>query len=239
METPGASGNATGSGSGTGGRRTYQCTVCDKVLGSEKTLEAHKQNHVKQFVCSDCGTSFGRQDQMSRHRYMAHGHNASQYICYIKGCTRSRQGMRSLDALVKHLEKSHQGATVDDNKQAAADRGFQLPEESSSDQDSENDSDDAIDDDTEEDDDINMTEEGDSSEVESEQQQETGEAHDHPLSSEYYRYRIQMLEERLSEAQDQLDKKDVRHAREIGDLHRFYQSKMQDREDELAEQRRG
>ncbi|KAK8137221.1 hypothetical protein PG984_005161 [Apiospora sp. TS-2023a] len=226
MATPNASGNVAS--------RTYQCAVCEKVLNSQKTLEQHTKTHLKQFSCGDCGESFARQDQIVRHRYKAHGHNASSIICYIKGCNRSRLGLQSEKALVTHLANSHQGATVADNKQAAALIGIQLPDESSNEEDSASDGD------------ITMTEEEDSSGAESDSQEEPGHeepGHEEPgqvendsLSKEYYKYRVQMLEERLADCQDRLDKKDARHAREIADIHSFYQAKLADQEEQRAEQ---
>ncbi|KAK7953025.1 hypothetical protein PG988_013719 [Apiospora saccharicola] len=110
---------ATSSGSGNVESRTYQCAVCEKVLNSQKTLEQHTKTHLKPFSCADCGESFARQDQIVYHRYKAHGHNASSFICYIKGCNRSRLGLKSQKALDTHLANSHQGATAANNQQAA------------------------------------------------------------------------------------------------------------------------
>ncbi|KAK8134518.1 NAD(+) ADP-ribosyltransferase [Apiospora sp. TS-2023a] len=86
--------------------------------------------------------------------------------------------------------------------------GIQLPDESSSEEE-----------DSESDGDVTMTEEEVSSDADSDSQEEPGQVENDSLSKEYYKYRVQMLEERLADCQDRLDKKDARHAREIADIH--------------------
>ncbi|KAK7953024.1 hypothetical protein PG996_013915 [Apiospora saccharicola] len=81
-----------------------------------------------------------------------------------------------------------------------------------------------------------MTEKEDSSGAESDDQEEPGQEEDDPLSKEYYKYRVQMLEEQLANCQDRLDKKDARHAREIADIHSFYREKLAALEEKRAEQ---
>ncbi|KAK7978128.1 hypothetical protein PG988_005618 [Apiospora saccharicola] len=109
-----------------------------------------------------------------------------------------------------------QGATVADKKQAAASIDIQLPDESSREEE-----------DSEENGDVTMTEEEDSSGAKSDDQEEPGQVENDSLSKEYYKYRVQMLEERLADYQDRLDKKDARHAREIADIHAVsHSSKM-------------
>ncbi|KAK7959048.1 uncharacterized protein PG986_003902 [Apiospora aurea] len=207
------------------------CRICNKVLGSAKTLayvtfihrrswiqanpllhSQHTLTHNKQHRCGDCGERFARYDQVRVHAHTKHGRNISFFICYMQDCTRKGLGLETKDSLIRHLENTHQGATLADNELAAAHSDIKLVGESSSEEESESE-------------DVATA---DSAEQLTEASDDEGQTSDSDLGNLHDAYNQQ-----IQELQDQIAEERAGRAKEIEDLHEFYQSKIQDLEDRL------
>ncbi|KAK8137220.1 hypothetical protein PG984_005160 [Apiospora sp. TS-2023a] len=240
-------GHVTGSGKNPAASRTYQCVVCNKVLKSRMALLQHTDAHNKVYYCdfANCGAEFPKRSQLTKHKHSKHGQNSFIHICHMKDCNRAGLAMASFSGLVTHLKNYHQGATMDDNKRAAVysqnnpndespndeEGGPDAEEEGGSDEDVSN---------TAENNDVTMTEETTHSSDAELDSQDGADENDPPrlLSLEYYKYRVQVLERRISAAEDRLAENDLKHVLEVRNLHTFYRSKIQDLED-LVEEREG
>jgi len=58
----------------TGGGKPFQCTLCERKFSVAQQLEVHQAVHTgeKNFLCSDCGNSFGSQSTLIDHRKRKH-----------------------------------------------------------------------------------------------------------------------------------------------------------------------
>ncbi|KAK8036318.1 hypothetical protein PG993_008932 [Apiospora rasikravindrae] len=204
--------NATGSSSNAAANNTHACGTCNKVLSSAKTLYQHTLTHNKKHKCSDCGELFARLDQVKVHQHTKHKKNKSPFVCYMEGCTRSGLGLDTKESLIRHLENSHQRATLADNELAAAQSGIKLVRESSSEE--ESNSEDAT--------------AAEAAENPLDALDNEGQASNRDPQTLHHSYdrRIQQLEDQIAEER-------AERAKEIEDLHTFYQSKIHYFEDRL------
>ncbi|KAK8045853.1 hypothetical protein PG996_013917 [Apiospora saccharicola] len=222
----------SGSGSNPAANRTFQCAVCNKTLGSGKSLQQHVLTHDKKFRCdfNNCGAEFTRGFQLARHKYAKHGQNTTIHVCHMNDCNRSGLALASFRALRTHLRKYHQGATMEDNKQAAVESRASQTGESSNEEEVDSDNDFTM---ADESDNVTTTEEArdpsddglndadlDDADLDD---QDRAKDNDHENSTlAYYKYRVQVLEGRISEAEDRLAKNDLKHVLEIQKIHSFY-----------------
>ncbi|KAK7912208.1 hypothetical protein PG985_014689 [Apiospora marii] len=111
---------------------TYTCNVCAKVCSSASALGNHKRVHSNNLTCDTCGQVFTRTDSVAAHKFAKHGIN-TPHVCHIEDCYRAGLGLNSHDLLVSHLQQRHNGATLQDNNNAAGQApAGQAPAESES-----------------------------------------------------------------------------------------------------------
>ncbi|KAK8063034.1 hypothetical protein PG997_015131 [Apiospora hydei] len=209
--------NVTGSSTNTAANNTHVCQTCNKVLGSAKTLDQHTRTHNKQHRCGHCGELFARYDQVRVHAHTKHGRNISYFICYMEGCTRKGLGLETKDSLIRHLEGTHQGATLADNELAAAHSNIKLIGESSSEEESDAE-------------DVAKAEAVEQLTEASDDEGQTSDSDPENMHDEY--------DQQIKQLQDQIAEERAERAKEIEDLHEFYQSKIQDLEDRLNMEKR-
>ncbi|XP_039762842.1 putative surface protein SACOL0050 isoform X4 [Pararge aegeria] len=86
------------------GAMTVRCEVCRKCFEDDAELAAHDRTHTadeRAGRCSECGSSFGRYEQLRRHRASAHASSAPSRLPHV--CAQCGKRFTHTHSLTRHI----------------------------------------------------------------------------------------------------------------------------------------
>ncbi|XP_052746190.1 zinc finger protein 37 isoform X4 [Bicyclus anynana] len=86
------------------GAMTVRCEVCRKCFEDDAELAAHDRTHTadeRAGRCSECGSSFGRYEQLRRHRASAHAASAPSRLPHV--CAQCGKRFTHTHSLTRHI----------------------------------------------------------------------------------------------------------------------------------------